>query len=443
MVFNRDIVLPASRKFAVFATGGDYLVIDANAAFWTMVSRDQFPAFSLLDGRSTVSELEERVQNLLPGNLHAISLRFLTSMTAFYPTDTKTIQKADKLSTIYLLVTEACNSNCIYCYQGRHAAQGRLLDVELGRTIIKTFAQMATLPAQILFTGGEPLLHPKLIEMAQESKSLGLRNILQTNGLLLEPAMISAVTTCFDEVQLSLDSVNPEVNDDLRGQAGHFASVRQALEALATTGIRTRISATITRRNFDDIQRISAMFPHAEFKYTPMLSIGRAKSRPDLGFTPEEFGARLRKMDAYGSMARATPLPPFGRKMPLCAAGTGLLSIRPNGSVYPCHALHRTSLRCGSLQNATLDDIYKHSPVLEKFRRLSVDDLSGCRECDLRYVCGGGCRANALGIGGNLLGRDPMCEFVMQQYLAAMTSQFKPSVSGSLQSEVSPTSRQQ
>ncbi|WP_353436851.1 hypothetical protein [Staphylococcus coagulans] len=40
-----------------------------------------------------------------------------------------------------------------------------------------------------------------------------------------------------------------------------------------------------------------------------------------------------------------------------------------------------------------------------------VDDLKGCKNCNVRYLCGGGCRARAYLHTCEKDGKDPYCGF--------------------------------
>jgi radical SAM protein with 4Fe4S-binding SPASM domain len=52
-------------------------------------------------------------------------------------------------------------------------------------------------------------------------------------------------------------------------------------------------------------------------------------------------------------------------------------------------------LRAGNIKEQSLRSIYKTSDVLQDCRKLTVLDLAGCQKCDIRFICGGACRARA------------------------------------------------
>ena len=45
-----------------------------------------------------------------------------------------------------------------------------------------------------------------------------------------------------------------------------------------------------------------------------------------------------------------------------------------------------------------------------------VGDLAACADCDIRYLCGGGCRARAHFATGDVEARDPYCALMRTFY---------------------------
>lgn len=50
------------------------------------------------------------------------------------------------------------------------------------------------------------------------------------------------------------------------------------------------------------------------------------------------------------------------------------------------------------------------------FSILGVESFSGCSNCELKYLCGGGCRARSLYACRNIHYRDPYCALVRKLY---------------------------
>ncbi|MBN1433631.1 SPASM domain-containing protein, partial [Candidatus Fermentibacterales bacterium] len=101
-----------------------------------------------------------------------------------------------------------------------------------------------------------------------------------------------------------------------------------------------------------------------------------------------------------------------GRKR-FCFVGTGLLHLEPDGRVYPCSSLLDAALELGRVEPASvtesLMEIWMHSGVLAAVRKLTVENLASCRDCDISSLCAGGCRSAAYWATGSLSGDYPYC----------------------------------
>ena len=77
-----------------------------------------------------------------------------------------------------------------------------------------------------------------------------------------------------------------------------------------------------------------------------------------------------------------------------CQAGSVIFSVDSQGNVYPCQSFHFAEFRLGNILSQTLEEIY-NSQVTTMLRVSNdVEYKATCRECNLKYICAGGCIAN-------------------------------------------------
>ncbi|MDR2301421.1 MAG: radical SAM protein, partial [Deltaproteobacteria bacterium] len=91
----------------------------------------------------------------------------------------------DKKPVIVWNVTKACNLKCVHCYASAISAPA---PDELTKNEAVALVESLTdygVPV-ILFSGGEPLLHPHLLELVGLAVRGGARAVLSTNGILLD-----------------------------------------------------------------------------------------------------------------------------------------------------------------------------------------------------------------------------------------------------------------
>jgi len=162
-------------------------------------------------------------------------------------------------SRLWFYTNYHCNLACAYCLTGSSPrAPRRVLD-----------------PARILriadealdagfdrfgISGGEPLLNPWLpdltVELARRAPV-----VLLTNGTLFTPRMLRRVEPFAGapvEVQISLDSADPDENDAFRSPDNH-RKVVAAIPALVERGVTVRVATTLDRDAPNDLPRLCAL----------------------------------------------------------------------------------------------------------------------------------------------------------------------------------------
>jgi len=85
-----------------------------------------------------------------------------------------------------------------------------------------------------------------------------------------------------------------------------------------------------------------------------------------------------------------------------CGASYKEIAIDSDGTVYPCQALIDDSLSITNILSEKWYSELNNSVITNTFRNLTVNNIERCKECNIRYLCGGGCRAVPYNIYGGL-----------------------------------------
>jgi MoaA/NifB/PqqE/SkfB family radical SAM enzyme len=106
-----------------------------------------------------------------------------------------------------IIPTRRCNLACTYCNEFDHASD----PVPCGE-LKRRIDRLAALGTGIItLSGGEPLLHPQLLEIVRHIRACGAIATIITNGYLLTPALIRALNAAgLDSLQISIDNVTPD-----------------------------------------------------------------------------------------------------------------------------------------------------------------------------------------------------------------------------------------
>jgi uncharacterized protein len=303
-------------------------------------------------------------------------------------------QSERALLNAYLHVTYACNLRCSHCYARSEPGKSASMAVEDLARLVRELAQAGFHKAVV--TGGEPLAHPDRARLLDALASLReevkpLQTVLRTNlACRLTPALAERLVRSTDHVIVSVDG--DEAAHDARRGAGSYAHIVSNLRALvakvsqispaaevapAEIGITSVLGAAqIDGREGEAVRALSEELG-LPLHFKPILPLGRAEGR---GLAPEFYSSLDDEVEAlaYGAHIAAT-----------CGLGMNLY-IGPNGESFPCYALVSTHHELGNVLMDGLSAVLAQNDV---YRGISVDTSSRCRDCALRYLCGGLCRA--------------------------------------------------
>ena len=370
---------------------------------------------ALCDGRYTAEEIVADVLGPDPAPSDRTAIERLLSgfksdglvVETSEPSPVEPFYQGDRPLAMIIEITHACNENCRFCLRPTGpTASGELPD-SVFLDLVDEAAGLGVSPVNI--TGGEPLLRtPLVLEMARRLQARGAHVHLLTNALLVTDQLARELRAAgVENAQVSLDSVNPERHDLLRGRKGAHAGALAGIKRLREAGIGVNTATVINRRNWDERNEIIALARSVAdwCKISAQLPLERGVNDDLLG--PRE-AADCRLLLTRGSDGTVRmPFVPRDR----CSIGASPV-IAPDGTIYPCMLGAHRGLELGVYPRDTLAAIWRDQGSgpcrLSDLRSVNVEELDGCRQCEARYFCGGGCRASAFAATGSYRGRDPV-----------------------------------
>lgn len=337
-------------------------------------------------------------------------------------------------------VCRTCNERCPHCYIAAGTAPApNDLDTPESLRLLERLAQGGV--RVVIFSGGEPLMHPDLVELVHACTRLGMAPQLSSNGTLLDAALADRLKAAgLRYVGISLDGL-AALNDSYRGLVGGFDKAIHGLRAARSAGMRTGLRMTLTRRNLDqidDLLDLAIALPIDRFYISHLVYAGRGRRMQPEDLTPVETRAAELALFARAEdiVQRAIPISIVtgandsdgvlllqwirerhgeraadGVRRLLDArggnsAGEGVLSIDPGGLVHP-DPFWRT-ITLGDLRRDSLQTVLEH-PLLADLRRREQLLEGRCGVCRWKSLCRGGHRARAEATTGSIWGADPAC----------------------------------
>lgn len=309
----------------------------------------------------------------------------------------KEVRQPEKLNQLYLHLTHGCNLRCKHCY----VSAGVPFENEMSATetlgLVKEFAELGG--EHLIITGGEPLLKKELLyQVIEKAKASGIKKInLESNGILITKKDAEICKEHEVKVGVSLDGATPESNRYIRGPET-FQKAINGIKNLVDAEVDTTIGMTLMQPNIHETEEMVYLTKRlgvASIAFSTLKILGRTKENPDLIILPNILIATLRKAwETARKLGVKTSVDEVFldlkdlKRKEKCGAGVTLFSIAANGNVYPCNAFQEV-LSVGNIRKQSLRDIWEKSQALQDLRKLSVLDIVGCRDCELKFICGG------------------------------------------------------
>lgn len=297
-----------------------------------------------------------------------------------------------KMLNIYL--TNACNLSCPHCFMNAGKKLSNELTEKEWKQLLSAFAAQGG--KAVTITGGEPLMNSGFADIVKSAHKDGLQITVLTNGILWTDSMIDELSPLLSEVQVSIDGPDDISNGKVR-KVGIFDRLVNTVIRFAANGVRVSIATTFTEANLDAADGYAAFVTSINeatgnkvaFKLTKKILPGR-----ETHYSEEQnrqYESRIRAIeeqiapyDKYEAFMDG-----HSPNLASCNCGFGGLSIAADGEVYFCNRV---------LEVVSQGNVKDH-PITYFLRKgeqahfdTGVDQVIPCRDCALKYICGGGCR---------------------------------------------------
>lgn len=178
-----------------------------------------------------------------------------------------------------------CNNKCEFCVQGnkRKLVQAKdigLLEKNLKDSFAKGFRG-------VVFTGGEPTMHLKFLEIVALAKKIGYEVIqIQTNGRMFayRDFCIKTIQAGANEFSPAVHGPNAKIHDELTRAKGSFDQTAAGIKNLKSLGQRVLINSVITSKNYrylPDTARLLVGLDVDQFQFAYIHIAGTAAENSD------------------------------------------------------------------------------------------------------------------------------------------------------------------
>lgn len=315
-----------------------------------------------------------------------------------------------------------CNFRCSFCYNPREDRRLGHPPWEVTEAILHKLAEWGV--REVLYLGGEPMLHPKFDAVIELGARLGLSQRVVTNGSQVNVERAGLLAAHDVEVGVSLHSAKAAVHNRLTGSRQGFQKAISGLTLLINAGVRSFVQYSPTRLDpeglgrlagflrarygsairFIDVNRLLPFGEAAQDKAQVVLdsdgwwgvlkSVGelislgwavRVESVPHCWVRQQAVKERLRDDIIQSILSSLRP----------CHMGVDQLALDPLGRIKACPGGRATSQ---SLIESAPNQCWQEHPALVARRLLSFlptacVDYELAKICTDFYACLGGCRS--------------------------------------------------
>lgn len=339
-------------------------------------------------------------------------------------------------------LTRQCNLECVHCYAG---SSPRKFPGQLGtgriKEVLDDLAEFEV-PA-VLFSGGEPLVHPDFFEILSHARDRNLRTTLSTNGTLIDEETADRLKEeGLRYVGISLDGMR-ETNDQFRGKEGAFDRALEGIRACRSVGQRVGLRMTITDHNLDELDDVFDLIVEEDIQrvcFYHLAYSGRGEQIREADLTDDQtrrmmetIFQRTREINEDRDLEVLTVANPadnaylykylrrraFDRAEDVYeylkwngggtnSSGVGVASIDFYGRVHPNQFWMNRTL--GNVKDRPFSAIWtdRDNEFLDRLRNRTEHLHGKCADCNLLDICGGGLRVRSDAV-DDPWGPDPAC----------------------------------
>lgn len=309
-----------------------------------------------------------------------------------------------KLNEISIEITQQCPNYCIHCSSFSTWHTRMMMPWLKLREVID---DAVTLGAKtICLSGGEPFLHPDIIDIVNYIYEKGCSCFIYSSGIFydgvtynaLKTDVLEAISKSVTKIILNYEAANSQTYDQIMGtNFGGCDILQQSIVRCVKAGICVETHVVPMKINYKQIPEIISQCDKLGVEQVSLLRIvmhGRAlENTESIILTESEvnsFKDFILKIREKGSLKVRLGIPFSECSTRInCLTGTKKLNVRYDGKVYPCEAF-KNDLPNGlskyepeSIYNKRLIDIYNFSEYLADIRQKleAFQQVNCCENC--------------------------------------------------------------
>lgn len=403
------------------------------------------------DNLKNSSQTSIQTTNLSRDTENAISLLYSLGLLVDHASAPLNIPEQANYFSVWLHLTNACNLDCTYCYIDK---SNTFMSLEVGtKAIDKVIAltkEQNLKNLKIKYAGGEPIVNFDVLKSLQRyaikrcrDENIHLDSVLLTNGILVTEDVAKSLKELNFRVMVSFDTIDSKYDLRVNSNGKTFTQqVAASMEVLVSHQVDFEVSVTVSARNINALPDTVQFLIERQYRF----NLNYNRNRADHEYTNEQLTNKELTLGILKSLEKVKQLLPkrsiinafvdkanfIAPHTNTCSAGRNYLVIDCDGSVSLCQM--KMEDKIGKIDSENIMQLVSLNNDVFK----SVEDKVGCKMCEWKYWCAGGCPVLALREYGLSDIKSPYCDvyrsifpqivkveaYILNKYKDEMTFEF-------------------
>lgn len=287
---------------------------------------------------------------------------------------------------LWIEVQGSCNEKCIHCYANSAPADLPSLDFETVRSILTDASERDIDFVQ--FTGGDPLLWPRLPEAVERARDLGLTPEIYTNGLKLTDELYGELVDSKPRFAFSVYSHDSETHNSITQVPGSWDRTRRAIERAVEGPTAVRAGIIVMANNQgqekETVEYVRDLgVPEENIKISYVQNVGRGL---DVGGADTRY--EISREDTGNGSSEETAMRSEHGIGGKASFNGGKLCVSYTGDVIPC--IFQRWVRMGNVHERSFREIMEE-PAVEMVESPDAGDddekpMLACGDCRFHYT---------------------------------------------------------
>ncbi|NMM62080.1 radical SAM protein [Clostridium sp. P21] len=312
------------------------------------------------------------------------------------------------LNEISIEIIRKCPNNCLHCSSYSSINCTEMISFDKFTEVINGGIKLGL--NTVCFSGGEPFLHPQIIEMIKYVFKRGLSSYVYTSGICLSSKqqrisipenILSEICGKVTKLIFNIEGASPSTYDVIMGTKGNFELLNKSITSARKFNIVTEAHFVPMKLNIHEIESTIDFCKElgvSKISFLRLVLHGRAfENAHKIALSDKETENLKEKLNFISKndsvdIRIGVPLSEENNK-DSCEAARGKLNIKYDGFVYPCEVFKNNRIKMKDLvpeniNEIDIESIYKNSMYLKYVRNYIAEfgKVKNCENCVGQYL---------------------------------------------------------